>query len=238
MALPVSFLAHLRAEGYHPRSDKHSKALARAIVEDLVGRCNKIASDAASNRIVFRVNHQLLVGSDEWKTDLAIGTAPANGIPKGAPRVAGVAEAIPTTVRIAVEAKSVMTKHTGARKNRKRDLEPHHQHVHNYSRNAIAAGITLVNSAVIFRSPLCDDVSIHRQPEDAKGVIDLMRDVRMSPGPGDPGIDALSVVVVDMDNLELADTSYVETRPAPRPGDPLHWGTFIERICSAYDERF
>ena len=210
----------------------------RRIVEDLVARCNKIASDAAAGRIVFRVNHQLLVGSDEWKTDLAIGTAPANGVPPAAPRVAGMAEAVPTTVRIAVEAKSVMTKHTGARKNRKRDLEAHHQHVHNYSRSAIAAGITVVNSAVIFRSPLRHDVSIHRQPEDTKGVIDVMRDVRMSPGGGDPGIDAMAVVVVDMDNLELSDTAYEETRPAPQPGDPPHWDTFIERICSEYDDRF
>ena len=52
MALPTSFLAHLRAEGYHPRSDKHSKALARAIVEDLVARCPKITSDARADRIV------------------------------------------------------------------------------------------------------------------------------------------------------------------------------------------
>lgn len=178
------------------------------------------------------------MGSDEWKTDLAVGTAPADGVPSDVPRVAGVAEAVPTTVRIAVEAKSVMTKHSGARKNRKRDLEAHHQHVHNYSRNAIAAGITVVNSAVLFRSPLRDDVSIHRQPEDTKGVVDVMRDVRMSPGGGDPGIDAMAVVVVDMDNLELSDTAYVEIRPAPQPGDPLHWDTFIERICRAYDDRF
>ena len=91
---------------------------------------------------------------------------------------------------------------------------------------------------MIFRSPLRHDVSIHRQPEDTKGVIDVMRDVRMSPGGGDPGIDAMAVVVVDMDNLELSDTAYEETRPAPQPGDPLHWDTFIERICSEYDDRF
>ena len=71
-----------------------------------------------------------MVGSDEWKTDLAIGTAPPDGVAPTSARIAGVAETVPTTVRLAVEAKSVMTKHTGARKNRKRDLEAHHQHVH------------------------------------------------------------------------------------------------------------
>jgi hypothetical protein len=33
---PPAFVRHLREEGYHPRSDKHSNALAAAIVTDLL----------------------------------------------------------------------------------------------------------------------------------------------------------------------------------------------------------
>ena len=33
MANPAAFIEHLRQAGYHPRSDKHSNALADAIVQ-------------------------------------------------------------------------------------------------------------------------------------------------------------------------------------------------------------
>lgn len=121
-----------------------------------MARCEKIASDAAAGRLVYRVNHHLIIGSDEWRTDLAIGTAPPGDLAGNPTALAGIREAPPTTVRIAVEAKAVMTRHTGARKNRKRDLEAHHQHVHNYSTKAIAAGLTVVNASTIFKSPLLE----------------------------------------------------------------------------------
>ncbi len=81
MVEPVSLLAHLRGEGYHSRSSKHGDAMVRAIVEDLMAFCPKIAAHVASDQLVYSVKHKLIIGTDSWNTDLAIGTAPQSGIP-------------------------------------------------------------------------------------------------------------------------------------------------------------
>jgi hypothetical protein len=70
----------------------------------------------------------------------------------------------PSTVQIAIEIKSVMTEHRKAVKNRKRDLEAHHEHVHNYSNSAVAGGVLVVNAAKVFQSPLRSAPTTHRNP--------------------------------------------------------------------------
>jgi hypothetical protein len=239
MPEPVSLLAHLRGEGYHPRSSKHGDAMVRAIVEDLMAYCPKIAEHVAAGRLVYNVGHKLRIGMDSWNTDLAIGTAPPSGVLGAVPTLAGMPRAVPVHVRIAVEAKAVMTKHAGARRNRKRDLEAHHDHVHRYRTETVAAGLTIVNASSSFYSPVPPEgMRYHRQPRDAEGVVDVMRGVTRSVGIGRPGMDALGVLVVEMDNVERASTRYVVKPPAPQPGDPFNWDTFIADICAAYDLRY
>jgi hypothetical protein len=65
-----------------------------------------------------------------------------------------------------------------------------------------------------------------------------MRGVTRSAGLGKPGLDAIGALVVDMDNINLPSTSYVTSKPAPRPGDPMHWDSFIADICAAYSARY
>ena len=54
-----------------------------------------------------------------------------------------------------------MTEHRKAVKNRKRDLEAHHEHVHNYSPDTIAGGVLIINAAERFKSPLRRRVTSH-----------------------------------------------------------------------------
>src|SRR5262249_10944816 len=136
-AVPGYFLEHLPTRGYHPRSDKHSQAGADSIVIDLMAHCPKISAAGRAESLVFEYNVELVHGHSRWKTDLAIGPPAPGAVSAGSDRVAGMARSIPTWTRVAVEAKTVMTKHTGARKNRKRDLEAHHQHVHDYDATAV-----------------------------------------------------------------------------------------------------
>ncbi len=137
-----------------------------------------------------------------------------------------------------------MTKHSGARKNRKRDLEAHHQHVHAYSEATIAASISLVNASDTFQSSLLSEptqITTSRMTAYAKaqGVVDQVKMVAFSPHQGAQGIDAKCALVVEMDNVNLASTKYVEKAPpAPASGDPLHWDSFIHRVCERYSERF
>lgn len=245
MALPLSFLTHLQTKGYNSRNSVHSRAICEAIVAELVATCPKIRTEAIARHLVFKIDHVLpAAGLDEWKTDLAIGPPPPGfaadpAIPPGA-----MAEATPISTRIAVEAKSTMTKHSGAKKNRKRDLEAHHQHVHAYHEATIAASISLVNAADVFHSSLLPEptkitTSVMTAYTKAEGVVDQVKMVAFSPHVGVPGIDAKCALVVDMDNINLASTTYVEkSPPAPAPGDPLHWDSFIHRICERYTERY
>lgn len=245
MPLPEKFIEYLQTHGYHPRNSAHSRALCEAIVEELGASCPQIRNDVEAGQLVYKIDHVLAAaGADEWKTDLAIGP-PAPGFHADSSTVVGsMPEGMPVATRLAVEAKATMTKHSGARKNRKRDLEAHHQHVHAYDERAIAASISLVNAADVFRSPLLNEptritTTKMTAREKAEGVVNQVKLVKFSPRLGVPGIDAKCVLVVDMDNIDLGSTRYVEqSPPAPAAGDPLHWDSFIQRICDRYRERF
>ncbi len=236
MALPASFLEHLRSQGYHPRSDKHSNALALAIVADLLRTCEPMRAKAEAGRLVYAINVKLQVGTVTWNTDLAMGP-PAETV-ADVPQ-AGIACAPPSTIQIAIEIKGVMTEHHKAVKNRKRDFEAHHQHVHNYSNAAIAGVVMVINAAPRFQSPLVSHMTIHKNPTDLVAhCMSEMRAVTSRGGTEGRGIDAGCAVVVSHDNIANPSTKYVTSAPAPQIGDPLHYDAFIQKLCSEYGRRF
>lgn len=235
MPLPQTFLDHLRAEGYHPRSNKHSNALARALVADLLATCEPMRAKAAAGRLVFALNFKLHFGTAVWNIDFAMGT-PAGRVVVPA---SGIAQAPPSTVQVAVEIKGVMTEHHKAVKNRKRDFEAHHQHVHSYSDRAIAGVVMVMNAAPRFKSPLVPHVTVHKNPSALVGhCMNEMRAVTSRRGLQGVGVDAACAIVVSHDNIDNRRTRYITASPAPRIGDPLHYDAFIQKICSEYTRRF
>ena len=236
MAAPQAFIEHLRELGYNPRSNKHSNALSEAIVADLLANCPRLAEQAAAGRLVYSLNFDLIYGQSQWNVDLVLGVPPP-GTPT--PENSLIKLSDPATVQVAVELKSVMTEHRKAVKNRKRDFEAHHDHVHRYSAGAIAGGVMVVNAAPTFKSPLRPDVTVHKEPAElVEHCVREMRNISMRPGLGGHGLDASGVLVVNMDNVHLHGTDYVATAPAPLVGDPLHYDAFVQRLCAAYTERF
>ncbi len=237
MSPPQALLDHLRSEGYHPRSPKHSDALGEAIVADLLVTCPSIAERAARGELVYWLNFDLHYGTAQWNVDLVLGTPPAGAVvPRGKP----ILRTRPSSVQIALEFKAVMTEHRKAIKNRKRDMEAHHEHVHNYDQQAIAGGVLIINASETFRSPLRGG-TITTHPKIADKVQHCMNEVRaisVRGGPSGFGLDAKTAILVSMDNVNLAGTSYFTTPPAPQVGDPLHYDSFIQRICSEYRHRF
>jgi hypothetical protein len=217
-----------RQAGYHPRSDKHSNALAVAIVQDLIDRCVPLRGEALAGRLVYDINMDLRFGTSVWNVDLVLGTPGQDIGPQGA-----IVRLAPATVRVAIEIKSVMTEHRKAVKNRKRDFEAHHEHVHNYSSRAIAGGVLVVNAAERFRSPLREDVTEHGTRPAVRRLVEHclseMRNVTERGG-GRPGMDAKAALVVAIDDIDLWRTRYVTAPPAPQPGDPLHYDSFIQRL--------
>lgn len=184
---------------------------------------------------MYALNRDLHFGTSEWNVDLVIGS-PAE--PVEAPP-AGIAETPPSTIQVAVELKTVMTEHHKAVKNRKRDFEAHHQHVHNYNAATIAGVVMVINAAPRFQSPLVDHVTVHSDPSSLVAhCMQEMRAVGSRGGPGGVGVDAACAIVVSHDNIDNATTHFITSPPAPQIGDPLHYDAFVQRVCSQYVERF
>jgi len=234
---PESFVAHLRAENYHPRSNKHSNALAECVVADLVTHCPAIRAGSEQGRLVYDLNFTLRSGTAEWNVDLVLGQPPI-GFDRKA-HAGEIVRHLPSTVAVAIEIKAVMTEHRKAIKNRKRDFEAHHDHVHRYHDGAIAGGLLMLNASPTFTSPLRNEASTHREPEKlVQHCMNEMRAVATRSKPGEVGLDAKGVVVLTMDTAHPDRTVYVTRPPAPQVGDPMHYDAFIQAICNRFTERF
>ncbi|MDB5320765.1 MAG: hypothetical protein JWN40_2396 [Phycisphaerales bacterium] len=234
---PDSFIAHLCASGYHPRSDKHSNVLAQAIVGDLVKHCPRIRERAAAGELVHDLNFTLRAGTADWNVDLVLGPPQLDTQPPPAGTL--IHRQLPSNVQIAVELKAVMTEHRKAVKNRKRDLEAHHEHVHNYNNNAIAGGVLIINGAATFKSPLRPALTTHKSPDKLIAhCVNEFRSVAVRGGQTGYGLEAKCALVVNVDNVNLATACYDTTAPAIPVGDPLHYDSFIRTLCEFYTRRF
>jgi len=111
-----------------------------------------LAADAAARRLVYDRNQVLMVGPNDWNIDMILGP-PSSGF--SAPlNIDPIVRATPATIRIAVEAKTIMTEHGKARRNRQRDLDSFHQFACRYDSTTISAAVTVLNVATTFQSPL------------------------------------------------------------------------------------
>jgi len=234
---PETFLHHLRASGYHSRSNKHSNALAEALVADLVTCCPAMAEKAHRGLLVYDLNFTIKAGTSAWNVDLVLGVPPPPPQPPG--NGGAIRRAAPSSVEVAIEIKSVMTEHRKAVKNRKRDLEAHHEHVHRYNNLTIAGGVLVVNQADTFKSPLRSEVTRHKNPAVlVEHCILQLRSITSRSGLQGEGLEAKAVIVVEMDNQDYGATRYVTRPPAPSIGDPLHYDAFVQSLCSLYNQRF
>lgn len=248
---PERFVRHLSEEQYHPRSDAHSNAMCRVVLDDLLDRCQPLAELAKRGEVVAQLNHSVMVGYQNWNIDLAIGPPP--GTPLAPKDGARIRSDVPTVVQVAIEVKGVMTEHGKARKNRLRDLHAFHSHAHTYNRKVVTGGIVVVNVSPVFWSPLRDEDDITHH-DNIRGLgaetVELYRNLPLRNSSTDgPGLEAVCVLVIEHDNLEKhpelptsaprpQPTRLVSGAPAPQPGDPISYGTFIHRLCEAYRDRW
>ncbi len=252
MPAPDRLAAFLTAHQYHPRSDAHSNALGEYILDDLVATCPGIKKHAAAGQLVYDLNFKIHAGASEWNIDLVLGAPP--GRPRKPPPGQAIARASPSSIRVAVEAKAIMTEHGKAQRNRQRDLDAYHAHIHSYDNDAVAAAIALINIAPRFSSPLRNAVTqcpkcrhmftprkitLHKNPADLVEVgVSLFRAIPTRSTTSGPGAEAVCVIVLDYTN-EPGSTAAVRTgRPAPQVGDPLHYDRFIQAICQRYTQRW
>ena len=237
MPAPELFVAHLNEAGYHPRSSKHGNALCGFVLADLLVSCPKIAEHAAAGRLVYDLQRKVIVGNSEWNIDLVLGPPPVGA--KSKPPAEVIARESPATIRIAIEAKTIMTEHGKARRNRQRDLNSYHQFLHRYDPAAVAAALTVVNLASRFKSPLRNEISTHRNVKTLVEVtLNLLRALPVRNATDVAGLEANGALAVEHDNIAGGSTQLVTAAPAPQVGDPLHYETFLRRICDRYAERW
>ena len=227
---------------YHPRSDAHSIALCQMVVDDLLTACAPFREQAARGEVAYGINLPFVFhATGKTKTlDLAIGTPAADQL---------VLPTQPITradrldeLRIAIEAKSVMTEHKKSQPRVYDELSSSHEIVHQGSQKTIAAGIVVINIADRFVSPLRQRLptnlhwSQHRQPDVTASMIRHLRGLPIRERVGLVGFEAFAQVVVESDNQQSA-TLWTDP-PAPQPGDRDHYNTFLARLSAFYTERF
>jgi hypothetical protein len=225
---------------YHSRSDAHSIALCKFVLTDLLATCSVLRDQALADRIVYGINARHTFPNGKRKTlDLAIGTP---GRVDDSSRFGDVIHiGLIERVLVACEAKTVMTEHGKSQPRVFDELGSSHEIVHQGDREAIAAGITVVNIASTFVSPLRQRskklyVSQHKQPQAAERMVQHLRGLPIRKSADETGFDAYATVVIDCDNQGPA---VLWTKPpAPQLGEGDHYDTFINKIAAAFAERF
>lgn len=215
---------------YHPRSDVHSKALAEFIWADLLAASAEIREDHLAGRIAYEVNYKYAwPKSKKSKTiDLAV--------VRRRPLESDL-------VLISCELKAVMTEHVKSEPRVFDELSSSHEIVHAGDPEALALGVTTVNIAETFVSPLRQRqkspeplaVTIHQQPHAAGRMVNHLRGLPQREGLSGVGFDAYCTFVVDCDNQSPA--TLWSKPPAPQAGDKDHYKTFLDKVRGAYVSR-
>jgi hypothetical protein len=151
----------------------------------------------------------------------------------------------PTTVLVALEAKACMTEFGKARPRLYDELNSSHLTIHGDTNSAIAAGFAMINIAETFISPLRNPwplaehdafVSRHRQPGDARSVVEKVLELPRRSDTTAEGFDAFGIAIVDCAN---------DGRPVSRFDEPLvsaaaglAYHHLVGRLAHLYATRF
>jgi hypothetical protein len=236
------FVKYLSETGYHPRSSKHGDKLCELMLADFTEECPAFRKALADGFICYDMNYSpsesVPLG---WNIDLVVGPS-SEAIP--APFAKPIRGA-PSELWIAVDAKTVMTEHGKARRNRQRDLNSFATILHMKNPRTIVGGLVVVNVASSFKSPLRDgETTVHANISRlVEETVQLFQDLPRAPTSGPlPNnlnqIDAMGVIVIDFTNIEDQPAKLVTTSPAPMPGSPIHYESFVRDICRAFTARF
>jgi hypothetical protein len=232
-----------RVYRYHPRSDAHSVRLCTCVIEDLLASCALLRSHLETGRAVYGINVPYEAASTHKRKtlDLAIGATRVS-LPAVLALDSRAESAQWGRLLFSCEAKSVMTEHSKSQPRVYDELSSSHEIVHQGDPQAIAAGLTVVNISDAFVSPLRQTVGAdlyvthHRQPHAASRMVQHLRGLPIRNRVGEVGFDAYCTVVIDCDNQ--GEARIWDSLPAPQPGDPDHYLSFMERIVRFYEERF
>ena len=150
-----------------------------------------------------------------------------------------------STVLVALEAKACMTAHIRALPRLYDELTSSHSTVHGDNVNALAIGFVMINLADSFVSPGRQTaggdpvINPHRQPLDTERTLAKVREINRRSGPhsGQPGFDALGVLVIRMQN-DGGTVDLITEPPAPATSDDFYYDRMVTRAAHLYDSSF
>ena len=233
----------LQENQYHPRSNAHGSASCLFFLDDLLHESETFAETARAGEIVYQEDYTVGQGQSRWNTDLVVGP-PADDVEvqtdfgDGRP----IVEAEPAEVWLAIDAKSVMTEHGKARRNRQRDINSFADIMHRHHPGAVAGGVLMINLAERFKSPLRDedDITEHDRIEQlVEETVAIFRDIDRADGEISPNVDGVGCVVVDHTNMDDGhETRLVSEPPAPGDEDIVHYRNFLYIMLNTLEGRF
>jgi hypothetical protein len=231
----------LQEHEYHPRSPKHGSASCLFLLDDLLHESALFREAAENGEVVYQEDYTVGSGDSKWNTDLVVG--PASGdVQVELDSKRPIVEQEPAEVWLAIDAKSVMTEHGKARRNRQRDINSFADIMHSHHPGSVTGGVLLINMADRFNSPLRDedDITDHDRIETLVAeTVDIFRDINRAQGNVSPNVDAVGCVVVEHTNMDDgSDTRLVTDPPAPQPGDIVHYRDFVEIITETFEDRW
>lgn len=226
---------------YHPRSPAHGSASCLFFIDDLLHESKPFREAAKNGEIVYQEDYTVGQGDSKWNTDLVVGP-PKDEVQTETGSERPIVEAEPEEVWLAIDAKSVMTEHGKARRNRQRDINSFADIMHSHYPGAVTGGLLLINSADRFKSPLRDedDITEHDRIEDLVAeTIDIFRDIDRAQGKVSPNVDGVGCIVVNHTNMDDGQqTTLVTDPPAPQKGDIVHYPEFLEIILEVLEDRW
>ncbi len=98
-----------------------------------------------------------------------------------------------------------------------------------------------MNAAPTFDSPLrpAGVVNVHANPPALiTHCMSEAQAITVRKGHSGPGMDAMTFIVVENDNVNWSATKFYSKSPAPQVGHPLHYASFLQTICSKWRARF
>jgi hypothetical protein len=211
------------------------------LLDDLFYKSDRFREAAEDGQIVYREDYTVGEGQLRWNVDLVVGP-PVGDVQA---RIGGdrpIAQGDPAEVWLAIDAKSVMTEHGKARRNRQRDINSFADIMYRHYPGAVTGGIVLINQAARFRSPLREegDITEHGNIERlVEETVEIFRTIDRSEGEIDPNVDAVATIVVEHTNMDDDHESrLVESPPAPEVGDVGHYRDFLSVIIETLESRF
>lgn len=213
------------------------------MLADLVLGCDLLREHGQAGKVAYGINVPYTGANGKTKTlDLALGVPAQAALPTGKMPIGQASEF--SRLLFSCEAKSVFTEHSKSQPRLFDELSSSHEIVHRMSNDAIAAGVTVVNVARCFVSPLRQTtgdtlhVSQHRQPHVAQRMIQHLRGLPIRDRLDEQGFDAYTTIVVDCENTAKHTVEHYTDPPAPQEGERDHYDVFVERVVRFYTERF